>query len=186
MIKLRVRARMGGEANSSVWGTQDSLMPFSKSFHYGPMQTWDSRQSENRLETKGEKPIRAVHNLSYMGFQKKSKTKGITYFRRQGPLMSWDSLKRIRSSSLGWWHTIFKSCPELSSFLGEERNYRMDVIIIKLSHLETGCCFPQLHAITWWKMKMSLDLHYFFQAMKQASDLQSDLKTINFKNVLLR
>lgn len=65
-----------------------------------------------------EKPIRAVHNLSSMGFQKKSKTKGITYFRRPGPLMSWDSLKRIRSSSLGWWHTIFKSCPELSSFFG--------------------------------------------------------------------
>lgn len=34
---------------------------------------------------------------------------------------------------------------------------RMDLIFIKLSHLGTGCCFPQLHATTWWKMNMSLD-----------------------------
>lgn len=60
----------------------------------------------------------------------------------------------------------------------------MDVIIIKLPHLETGCCFPQLHAITRWKMKMSLERHYFFHRMKQASDLQSDFKTINLKRVL--
>lgn len=60
----------------------------------------------------------------------------------------------------------------------------MDVIIIKLSHLETGCCFPQLYAITWWKLKMSLDQHYFFHGTKQASDLQSDFKTINLKSVL--
>lgn len=157
-------------------------MPFSNSSHFAPMQTWDSGQSEDCLETKGEKPICCVHNLSSMASRNSPpKKKDTTYFRRQVPLILWDSLKRIRSSSLK-----LKSCPELSSFLGEGRNYRMDVIIIKLSHLETGCCFPQLHAITWWKMKISLDLHYFFQAVKQASDLQSDLKTINLKNVLWR
>lgn len=155
-------------------------MPFSKSSHFAPMQTWDSRQSEDCLETK-EKNQYVVFIIwaPWASRNPPPKKKHTTYFRRQVPLILWDSLKRIRSSSLK-----LKSCPELSSFLGEGRNYRMDVIIIKLSHLETGCCFPQLHAITWWKMKISLDLHYFFQAMKQASDLQSDLKTINLKNVL--
>lgn len=60
--------------------------------------------------------------------------------------------------SLGRWHTVLKNLFRTKYFFGvvevvgavEEGswNYRIDVIIIKLSHLETGYCFPQLHAIT--------------------------------------
>lgn len=61
-------------------------MPFSKSSHFAPMQTWDSRQSEDCLETKGEKPICCVHNLSSMGFQKPSPPKkGHNIFQEAGP-----------------------------------------------------------------------------------------------------
>lgn len=89
-------------------------MPFSNSSHFAPMQTWNSRQSEDCLETKGEKPICCVHNLSSMASRNSPpQKKDTTYFRRQVPLILWDSLKRIRSSSLK-----LKSCPELSSFFG--------------------------------------------------------------------
>ena len=77
--------------------------------------------------------------------------------------------KKFRPASQRWQHAVFKNYPEVSVFLVAGKNYWMDVIKIKLSHLDTGCCFPQLPAIVWRKTNMSLDQCYFFHGTKQAS-----------------
>lgn len=113
--------------------------------------TQDSGQSRSCLETKGEKPIWDVQ-YGGGGLQasrgKKKQRNGQCTFLEVGPADFMGFPKRFRPASLGRQHIILKNYPELSIFLVAGRNYWMDVIIIKLSHLETGCCFPQLPAIT--------------------------------------